>query len=253
MLILSRKESEKVVFPTLGITVELLRVRGNKARLGIDAPAEVPVLRAELSGLKAIDFTTEESDKTKLSRLTRSMRTRLERACTTLNLLHRRLEKQPDPKLEQLVLEIFQELNQLDKEAGGAVEDSQCRSGRALLVEDDANIRELLGSYLQLSGFDVMMAADGQDALNYLCLHAMPDVVLVDMVMPRCDGPTFVRNVRADEQFSGLRLYAVSGTDPQSLGVATGPNGIDRWFAKPVDPEQLVQVLASELGFAAAV
>ena len=253
MLILSRKESEKVVFPTLGITVELLRVRGNKARLGIEAPSEVPVLRDELTGLQAIDFTTEESDQSKLRRLTHSMRTRLDKACGKLNQLHRRLEQNPDPLLEQLVMQVFQELNQLDKEAGGAVEDPQRTSGRALLVEDDANIRELLGSYLQMSGFDVMLAADGQDALDYLCLHTAPDVVLVDMIMPRCDGPTFVRQIRADGQYEGLRLYAVSGTDPQTLGVATGPSGIDRWFAKPVDPEQLVQVLSDELRLASAV
>ncbi len=253
MLILSRKENEKVLFPTLGITIELLRIRGAKARIGIDAPADIPVLRHELAGLKAIEFTTEEADKNKLSRLTHAMRQRLDRACGALNQLHKLVEDTGDPRLQQLAVEIFRELNQLDKEAGGAIENTQSRSGRALLVEDDENVRELLGSYLQLSGFDVTVAADGQEALDYLSLHAAPDIVLVDMVMPRCDGPTFVKHVRANSQFSGLKLYAVSGTDPNTLGLATGPEGIDRWFCKPVDPEQLVQVLTDELGVAAAV
>ena len=49
MLVLSRGRNDKVVFPTLGISVEILRVAGNKVRLGIDAPHEIPVHRHEVS------------------------------------------------------------------------------------------------------------------------------------------------------------------------------------------------------------
>ena len=49
MLVLSRGRNDKVVFPTLGISVEILRVAGNKVRLGIEAPQEVPVHRHEVS------------------------------------------------------------------------------------------------------------------------------------------------------------------------------------------------------------
>ena len=56
MLVLTRKESEKILFPSLGISVEVLRVRGNKTQLGIDAPIDVPILRHEIADLKAIEF-----------------------------------------------------------------------------------------------------------------------------------------------------------------------------------------------------
>src|SRR3954469_2643359 len=49
MLVLSRGRNDKVVFPTLGISVEILRVAGNKVRLGIEAPHEIPVHRHEVS------------------------------------------------------------------------------------------------------------------------------------------------------------------------------------------------------------
>ena len=119
---------------------------------------------------------------------------------------------------------------------------------RAPLVEDDENERALLGGFLRLSGFDVTLACDGQDALDYLSLHAPPDVVLLDMLLPRCDGASFVREVRSTAGLSDLKLFAVSGTDPSSLGVTTGAGGIDRWFPKPVNVETLVHAVAEEVG-----
>lgn len=248
MLVLTRRETEKLFFPTLGITIEVLRIRGNKARLGVDAPAEVPVVRQEICGLKSVDFTAEESPSAQLSRLHRAVRERLDRTAVALHKLHRRLERQGDRETQQLVLDIFGELKALEREAGDVLETPVSRGPRALLVEDDENQRELLGGFLRLSGFDVTLACDGQDALDYLSLHAPPDVVLLDMLMPRCDGAAFVRSVRSTAGLCDLKLFAVSATDPSSLGVTTGVGGIDRWFPKPVDVEDLVHVVAEELG-----
>jgi carbon storage regulator CsrA len=250
MLVLSRKESDKIHFPTLGITLEVLRIRGNKARIGIDAPTDIPVVRHEVSGLKSIEFTSEDDPRTKLSELSRAVRFRLDRASSALNRLHQQLEDGGNTAAQELVLRIFRELSCLDRDAGEAMETVSTPSRRVLLVEDDVNQRQLLGGFLQLNGFDVTASVDGCDGLEYLSLHAPPDVVLVDMIMPRCDGPTFVSSVRSDAALAGLKLFAVSGTDPGTLGVATGPTGIDRWFPKPIDPEQLVQVVNRELGVA---
>jgi carbon storage regulator CsrA len=253
MLVLSRKETDKIHFPTLDITVEVLRIRGNRARIGIDAPADIPVVRHELSGLKSIDFTAEDDPRAKLSALSRAVRSRLDGASSALNQLHQMLEDENHETGQNLVLEAFRQLSALDKEAGEAVESSPGREARALLVEDDANQRRLMGSYLRLRGFDVTTTCDGQDALQYLSLHAPPDAVLLDMAMPRCDGPTFVDQIRSNASLAGVKLYAVSGTDPRTLGIATGPTGIDRWFQKPVDPECLVSVISEELGLTTAV
>ena len=248
MLVLSRKEAEKILFPTLGVTVEVLRIRGNRARIGIEAPSEVPVVRQELSGLKAVEFTTEVPPSAQLSRLLRAVRQRLDRASLSLNQLHRRLENGGDSQAQQLVLDIFRELNSLDKESGDAVEPPPSQNPRALLIEDDENERELLGGFLRLSGFDVTLTCDGQDALDYLSLHAPPDIVLLDMMMPRRDGPSFVRHVRSTSGLSDLKLFAISATDPASLGITTGVGGIDRWFSKPIDVERLVQAVTDQVG-----
>ncbi len=118
--------------------------------------------------------------------------------------------------------------------------DEPASKERALLVEDDANERELLASLLRMHGFDVDTANDGDEALSYLSSHRRPDVVLLDMLMPNCDGPTTVSTIRSDPSFEGLKVFAVSGTRPNHFGVPEGPTGCDRWFPKPVDPAQLI-------------
>jgi CheY-like chemotaxis protein len=117
----------------------------------------------------------------------------------------------------------------------------------ALVVEDDANESALLAAVLRLSGFRVDTASDGCHALDYLATHKRPDVVLLDMRMPRCDGPTTISAIRSNPQLSGLRVVAVSGSRSSEVGVSTGPQGVDRWFCKPVDPRRLVHELKHDL------
>ena len=59
MLVLSRKCTETIVLPTLGITINLLEIRGNRVRIGIDAPAEIPVYRQEVAERMAGQGSTE--------------------------------------------------------------------------------------------------------------------------------------------------------------------------------------------------
>jgi DNA-binding response OmpR family regulator len=112
------------------------------------------------------------------------------------------------------------------------------------VVEDDANESELLAAFLRLSGFDVDTASDGCDALDYLsCGRRRPDVVLLDMQMPRCDGASTISAIRENPAYSGLRVIAVSGRVPADMGVTVGPSGVDKWFRKPLNPQTLVSEL----------
>ena len=134
MLVLSRRESDKIHFPTLDITVEILRIRGNKARIGIDAPTDIPVVRHELSGLKSIEFTAEDDPRAKLSDLSRAVRRRLGGASSALNELHRLLEDEGHSAAQDLVLQIFRQLSALDRETGEAVVGVRGRTARELFV-----------------------------------------------------------------------------------------------------------------------
>jgi DNA-binding response OmpR family regulator len=126
---------------------------------------------------------------------------------------------------------------------------SHCKS-RALLVEDNANERELLATFLRMSGVDVDTAEDGADALDYLRCHDRPDVVLLDMGLPRCDGASMVREIRRRPAFAGLKIFAVTGRAQEEFDLGHGSVGVDRWFRKPVDPLALVRDLNEQFSLA---
>lgn len=247
MLVLSRREDDKIVFPNLGITVEVLRIAGRTVRLGVKAPPQVRVLRHELAGdeTESLDSVVTAVAPGRIS--DHQLRNRLNRATLGLSLIQQYLEKgrmaAADLELEK-VLAVFQSLEE-DLSPAERVEESP--GHRALLVEDDANESELLAGFLRLSGFAVDRAFDGSDALEYLAEKGQPDVVLLDMQMPRCDGPTTIQAIRTNPDYAGLRVYAVSGQVADEVGVTVGPSGVNRWFRKPLNPQSLVTELRREL------
>ncbi len=251
MLVLSRRESDKVLFPSLGISVEVLRVQGNKTRLGITAPADVPILRHEIADLKEIEFAPgQQFSDNRLQELVHAIRNRLEVASVNLNELHSSLDSVGNQSAQGLIEDLFRELQSLEREANRVLEDSGVPVNhipQALLVEDSATERQLLEAYLDLCGFNVTTAEDGQDALDYLSLHARPDVVLLDMMMPRIDGPAFIRTVRADPKLRGLSIFAISGSESKDFDIPTGPLGVDRWYLKPLNAKALVSDVATHL------
>lgn len=243
MLVLSRREDDRVLFPGLGISVHILKVSGNKIRLGIDAPADVRVLRHELP-----DHRDEAPRLGARGRPGDRIEGRVRAAGRSLGELHKLCDRDLGPESKRLVMDIFRQLRSIDEQAATRERRkpviSPGAARRALLVEDNANESKLLAGYLRLKRFEVDIAHNGHDAISYLESHNEPDLVLLDMKMPRMDGPTAIRRIRADGRRRGLKVFAVSGSDPADYGVEVGPAGVDAWFPKPLDPEALVFRLA---------
>jgi len=251
MLVLYRKEDDKILFPNLGISVQILRVDGNKVRVGVDAPPEVKILRHELA---ADDALASQAPPARGSRK-KAMANHDEHvrgAAQALSDLYDISGKDLDKKSERLILDVFHHLKAIDEQVFQKQSTEQNRPAKkmanrcALLVEDNLNESRLLAGYLRTKQFDVTVAGNGQEALNYLNEHPSPDIVLLDMQMPGMDGPTTIRKVRADKRNDSLKVFAVSGGNPTEYGVSIGPQGVDAWFPKPLDPEALVFRLAFE-------
>lgn len=246
MLVLSRGPSEKICFPNLGISVEVLRIQGNRVRLGVDAPQSVRVLRQEVAhnvqtGLSELGSAFDAD------RLNHETRNRLHTAQLALKLLERQIQAGLQGDSLVTLQKALREFDALDTEICGKQILETTHSPRALLVEDNQNEVELLSGYLKLFGYEVDSADNGLKALIYLSRHTPLDVVLVDMNLPEMDGAETVRAIRSNPDLNQVKIFAVTGRSQEECGLPLGSKGVDRWFQKPVNPEVLVREIQHDL------
>ncbi len=254
MLVLTRRLGQKIVIPDIQTTIQIVAVKPGVVRLGIEAPGHVGVYRDEL--LQRADFQPAEtrdgtpSEKT-ASELAHLLNNRLNANTIGLALLRRQLELgqtgamlETLDKIEANLSKLQERVDHLDTALPSA---PRGKKRRALVVEDDRNECELLAGFLRLAGLDVYTAGDGAAALDYLNLEGKPDVLFLDMILPRCDGPTTVRTIRRNPAYKGLRIYGVTGGAVEQFGLNEGPSGIDRWFRKPLNPEAMLRELEPAL------
>jgi two-component system chemotaxis response regulator CheY len=115
-----------------------------------------------------------------------------------------------------------------------------------LAVDDSSSLRQMVAFTLKSSGFDVIEAVDGQDAIDKLNGRAV-DLVLTDQNMPRMDGLTLVRHLRTLPHFKStpiLILTTESSDEMKQAGRAAGATG---WMVKPFDPRKLIEVIRKVL------
>jgi carbon storage regulator CsrA len=244
MLVLTRRPDETIVLPGPGVTVRVLSTKNNAVRIGIEAPPDVTVLRGEVQDRQR-QWTAPDAAAPVRGLTNR----RVETARKGLAEARKQLAAGQTAEAAETLRCIDEDLALLERRLGGipAAHPEPGLPQRALVVEDNPNERELLALFLRNAGLDVDTARDGTDALDYLHTHTCPDVVLLDMGLPRCDGATMVRTVRQDPAYAGLRIFAVTGHSPDEFGLGQGPNGVDRWYHKPIDPAELVRGMRRDL------
>jgi len=112
-----------------------------------------------------------------------------------------------------------------------------------VVVEDNADSREVLCTMLSEAGLSVQSAADGVDALA-LIDRISPDVVILDVGLPGIDGLEVARRIRAGSKDRRIHLVALTGYGRASDRAATRDAGFDDHLVKPVEPAELFAVLA---------
>jgi two-component system, OmpR family, response regulator MprA len=119
---------------------------------------------------------------------------------------------------------------------------------RILVVDDDRAVRESLRRSLQFNGYQVELAADGQQALDWLA-HQRPDALVLDVMMPRVDGLEVARRLRSAGD--DLPILALTARDAVSDRVAGLDAGADDYLPKPFALEELLARLRALLRRAA--
>lgn len=105
---------------------------------------------------------------------------------------------------------------------------------RALVVDDHEDSAMALAMMLRSLGFETEVATDGIEALR-LAGTFQPDLLLLDISMPKLDGIDTCGVIRAQPWARDVRLVAVTGHDPDSFRERPGMAGFDAWLLKPVD------------------
>lgn len=240
MLVLSRRANESIVLPQLDISVTVLKVCGNFVKIGVQAPRDIEILRGEIVRDAHYDLRSG------LHTLTRDEFHEWKNRLNALNLTAQLLQRQRAAGLREMaeltVQRLLAELQKFTAEAKCSAQSSATTTHYSvLLVEDDANERELLAGLLRMTGCKVSTVSDGLEAVEYLRTNAAPDVVLMDMQMPRCNGGDAIKRLRADPSLTGLRVFAVSACPPSEYGVTVGRDGVEHWFPKPLQAEEIAR------------
>ena len=112
-------------------------------------------------------------------------------------------------------------------------------SEKILLIEDDADISELVQYNLEREGFKVFTSADGEEGYN-LSQKVQPDLIILDLMLPTMDGLSVCRRLRASNLTKDARIVMLTAKGEESDVVVGLEMGADDYVTKPFSPRELV-------------
>jgi len=116
--------------------------------------------------------------------------------------------------------------------------DSKC----ILIVEDNDSIRLLLGSMLRKK-YEVITKKDGLEAMAWLVAGHLPDLILLDMSMPRLNGTEFLKSIRQSGFFKDIPVIVLSGNDGEQEIKDCLKWGVSHYLTKPFNPISLKELI----------
>jgi DNA-binding response OmpR family regulator len=114
---------------------------------------------------------------------------------------------------------------------------------KVLIVDDEPNIREVVGLYLRRDGHTVVSATDGEEALEAF-RESEPDLVVLDLMLPKISGLEVFRRMRADRRVPLIMLTARGEEEERIVGLSLGA---DDYIVKPFSPRELAARVAAVL------
>jgi chemosensory pili system protein ChpA (sensor histidine kinase/response regulator) len=112
-----------------------------------------------------------------------------------------------------------------------------------MVVDDSLTVRKITGRLLAREGYQVITAKDGVEALELL-LDVLPDVMLVDIEMPRLDGFDLTRNIRADARLRGIPIIMITSRTAEKHRSYAFEIGVNHYLGKPYPEDELLQLVA---------
>jgi len=118
---------------------------------------------------------------------------------------------------------------------------------RIMVVDDERAVRDLMRAVLVSAGHDVVEAHDGEEALSCIEEATLPDVILLDLMMPHMDGWRFLEELRARGLRRKTRVVIVSALADEDTRSRSAAHGVRSLLAKPFDPDVLLAAVDESL------
>ncbi len=118
---------------------------------------------------------------------------------------------------------------------------------RILIVEDNEHTRDIFRTTLEHAGYEVVEASDGEQALERV-REMRPDLVLMDFAMPRLDGLSCLRILKAEAATEPIPIIAVTAHGEMEFRIEASLAGCDGFLAKPVEPTEMVRAVEALAG-----
>jgi CheY-like chemotaxis protein len=118
---------------------------------------------------------------------------------------------------------------------------------RILICDDDPAILRVLQVNLEVEGYDTLLAHHGEEALE-IANREHPDLVILDIMMPRLDGYQTCERLKADDATKDIPVVFLSAKAQQSDIDEGKEYGVEAYLTKPFDPDTLIEVIESLVG-----
>ena len=117
---------------------------------------------------------------------------------------------------------------------------------RVLIVDDEPDLLSVLHFGLEVEGFDVLEATDGEQALEMARSH-QPDMIVLDLMLPRMDGYKVCRALKFDERYKRIPIFILSARSGETDRRLALDLGADDYVTKPYDMRDLVTRIRQRL------
>ncbi|MCR4881205.1 MAG: response regulator [bacterium] len=115
-----------------------------------------------------------------------------------------------------------------------------------LIADDEADIVETLQFMLESDGFEVLTAYDGEEALN-LARRAIPDIILLDVMMPKINGYKVSRLLKFDKKFQDIPILMITARSQEEDKLIGEETGADEYITKPFDISNVIDLINKHL------
>ncbi len=115
-------------------------------------------------------------------------------------------------------------------------------SNKILVVDDEPNIRETISFILEMEGYEVVLATNGEEAIEMVNIHK-PKVIILDVMMPKKNGYEVAETIRKNSEYSNIYIIILTAKGQRKDEEQAIKSGANVYMSKPFDDEKILSII----------